>query len=121
MNNSSAFLWWHTQRPKYSKNVTIAFYLAFVAFLFIGFLLGHRMPGFETTVFTIVIQIIGIFIALKIAHLCFFLGFVAEKLWQPKNAQTFRNRLFAIGLYFSCALPFTIPILLILRVIYGQH
>ena len=113
MNKLPAFLWWHSNRPIYKRKVSISFALAYILFISIGFLFQEKLPQFEFTFFTLFFQLIGIFLALTIAQLLYYFGFFAEKILSPKDPLVFRNKLFKIGLYFSCALPFCIPLLLL--------
>lgn len=49
---------------------------------------------------------------LGIANLFYGLGAFSEKIFNPSNAEAYRNLVFKIGYYFSILLPFIIPILL---------
>jgi hypothetical protein len=111
--------WWRGQRKRYNIGLIVAGLLAFV--LYVGvvefFQQDKRMADLEITLFTIIFQGVGYLIMMLIANLFFNLGAVAESILDPTNPDRFRTITFNLGFWFSVALPFLIPGLLVLMLI----
>jgi hypothetical protein len=70
---------------------------------------------FEISLFTILVQGIGYLLMIGIANIFYFLGPLVDLLFNKKGSEVFRIRLFAIGFWFSVALPFLIPTLIVFQ------
>jgi hypothetical protein len=108
--------WWTIKRAKYNISLIISGALAFVIFLIVGLI--FRCPSddeFEITLFTIVFQGFGLLLFMLIANVFFSLGYFVDRVFNKKDSQHFRERLFAIGLWFSVSLPFLIPLLTVVK------
>jgi hypothetical protein len=49
-----------------------------------------------------------------IANLLYNLGAYSEKIIKPKNIDKYRKQTFNLGFWFSCGLPFLIPLVLLI-------
>jgi hypothetical protein len=66
------------------------------------------MPGAEITHFTRLFQGIGYLFMMGVANLCYFAGHLSEGIVMPSNINRYRRVMFALGLWFSVLLPFSI-------------
>jgi hypothetical protein len=84
---------------------------AFACYAAIFELAGPRVPPeAEITVLTILLQGMGYLIAMAVANICYLLGPLAERVFEPRSPERFRRRAFAWGFWFSVVLPFAAPI-----------
>jgi hypothetical protein len=67
----------------------------------------------EITLFTIAGQAIGFLVMVGLANAFYCLGPFAEIVLKPRDVARFRHRQFRAGLWFSMALPLSVPLLLI--------
>ena len=111
---SSSREWWAGKRLKYNKGLIIAGIAAFIAYAIVGSVLIAPNEEFEITIFTIFFQGIGYVIMMGIANVFYFLGPLADNLFNDRNDEKFRQCLFNLGYWFSFGLPFLIPVLLVL-------
>ncbi len=119
MNNIdhlTAWQWWASQRRRYNIGLIVAGLAAFVCYVTVVFTFEERIPNAEITVFTTLFQGIGYLIMIGLANVCFFLGPIAEKTIRPKDVNRFRTITFGLGYWGSVALPFIIPVLLLIEV-----
>jgi len=111
--------WWASRRLKYNIGLIIAGISAFILYVIAGSTL--IMPydeNFEITLFTTVFQGIGYLLMMLIANLFYNLGHIADKKFNKVNDERFRERLFNIGYWFSFALPFLIPAMIVIMYIF---
>jgi len=73
---------------------------------------------FEVTVFTIFFQGIGYLFMIGVANVCYFLGPFSERVIRPSDPQRYRLACYRLGFWFSVLLPFSIPTLLALSVLF---
>lgn len=106
-----ASTWWAQRRLKYNKGLAVAGVAAFIAYAIIGRLLVN---DFEITLFTTLFQGMGYLIMMGVANLFYYLGPFVDKLVNPNRNEKFRKRLFMAGCVSSYALPFSIPLLIII-------
>jgi hypothetical protein len=105
--------WWSQKRLEYNIWLLAAGFVAFISFAVLGeSLIAPHDPNFEITIFTIFFQGIGYLIAVLLANLFYNLGPTVDQLYNRNDSQIFRERLFALGLWFSCGLPFLAPLLI---------
>jgi hypothetical protein len=57
------------------------------------------------------LQAVGYVFAMALANALYGLGALSEKLVRPRNPQAWRCTMFALGLGFSVALPFVVPLI----------
>lgn len=121
--NKSLDDWWLEKRLKYNLGLLVSGLVAFFIYAIVGTsLYGNEkieeniphVEDFEITIFTIFFQGMGYLFMMLIANLCYFLGPLVDRKFNKENSLLFRQRLFNIGFWFSCALPFLIPILLVI-------
>lgn len=104
--------WWAKQRIKYNRGLMISGIIAFICYAILGeFLILPYDKEYEITLFTILFQAIGYLIMIGIANVFYNLGYWTDKNFNKKGSEKFRKRLFNSGFWFSCGLPFLIPIM----------
>lgn len=108
-------LWWKNKRFSYNIGLIISGVLSYITY---SIIVNHVVP-FRTddgfVIFEIFFQGIAYLFMMGIANIFYSLGPFAEKIINPKNVSKFRKRLFHFGLFFSCSLPFLIPILVLFK------
>jgi hypothetical protein len=102
--------WWAARRLRYNVALVVAGLGAFCAYAAVLETRCSSVPGVEITIFTTAFQAFGYLLAIALANVCFNLGRWSETLVRPKNVAAFRRRVWRLGLGFSIALPFTIPL-----------
>lgn len=108
--------WWTSRRLKYNRGLVIAELLAFLLYAILGSLLiAPHVEEFEITLFTILFQGIGYLFMIGVANVFYGLGPFVDKLYNKKNDEEFRKRLFNWGYWFSFSLPFSVPILVVVN------
>jgi hypothetical protein len=114
--------WWSDRRYKYNVGLVLAGIVAFIFYVIVGAsLIMPYDEQFEITLFTTAFQGIGYLFMMFIANLFYDLGYWVDKIYNRNNSEAFRQRLFNIGFWFSCALPFLIPISLIIQYFIEFH
>lgn len=110
--------WWRKKRLNYNVGLLISGILAFILYVivveFIVIKSEKNWEG-ELTIFTILLQGIGYLIMIGIANLFYYLGSVSESIIEPKNSGKYRNLAYNIGYWFSCGIPFLIPLSLFIE------
>ncbi|PHN93676.1 hypothetical protein CSC80_12230 [Maribacter sp. 6B07] len=105
--------WWSEKRLKYNVGLIVSGLIAFFVYSLVVKYVIPPAPDVEITLFTIIFQGIGYLIMMGIANIFYNIGAFSEDLIKPKNIELYRNRTFNIGFWFSCGLPFLIPIILL--------
>ena len=107
--------WWARRRLKYNAGLVIAGISAFILYAILGSLLiAPHDKDFEITLFTISFQGIGYLFMMGVANLFYGLGAYVDRNCNKTNDEQFRRRLFNLGYWFSFALPFLIPLLIVM-------
>jgi len=109
--------WWASRRMRYNRGLIIAGVLAFVCYVTVVFAFASRIPDAEITIFTTVFQGIGYLVMMGIANVIYFIGPISEKVLKPRNPNSYRRIAFGLGYWFSIALPFMIPVFLLILVV----
>ncbi len=108
--------WWESRRRKYNKALVLAGITAFILYAILGeFLLMPYVHNYEITLFTIFFQGVGYLIMMGIANVFYGLGSFVDKHFNKGNSEQFRTRLYNFGFWFSVALPFLIPTLVVVE------
>lgn len=108
--------WWRNKRLKYNLGLIVAGFFAFICYAILGTkLIMPYDENFEITLFTIAFQGTGYLIMMVVANLFYNLGYWADKNYNKRNSGLFRHRLFNLGFWFSFALPFLIPLVIIIE------
>jgi len=119
--NEPATQWWGARRLRYNVALVLAGFGAFILFVALTWSFPERLNGVEITVVTIAVQAIGYVLAMVVANLCYFLGPLSECVVNPTNLNSYRTLTYNLGLWFSVALPFLIPAVLVYDIIaYGS-
>jgi hypothetical protein len=114
--------WWRARRLRYNVALVVAGVAAFFSYAAIVWTapagaLGDAPEGPEITAFTTLFQAVGYLMAMAIANVCYGLGALGERVLQPRDVSRFRRVAYTAGLCFSVASPFTIPLLVGLKVL----
>ena len=111
----SAAEWWGARRRRYNLALLAAGAVAFVCYVSVVWTRCAGVLGADVTVFTTLFQGIGYLLAMGLANLCYYLGPGLERFVAPAHRATYRRWAFRAGLYFSVALPFIVPLVLLVR------
>ena len=112
--------WWKRKRLNYNVGLIISGILAFILYVTVVELVvlkSEKVWEGELTIFTIIFQAIGYLIMMGIANLFYYLGPISELLIKPENAKNYRILTYRIGYWFSCGIPFLVPLLLFIEFI----
>lgn len=106
-------VWWGKRRRFYNLALLLAGFGSFAAYAAIVSIRGRTDSSYEITLFTIVPQAFGYLLAMALANVCYGLGPWCERRFQVTAAEreSFRRWCFGVGLAFSVALPFLIPVI----------
>jgi hypothetical protein len=106
--NRTSFIrnWWWTRRGKYNLGLLIAGFVAFLLYNILGpiFIAPHAVE-FEDTIFEMAFQGMFYLIMMLIANAFYTFGSLIDLSINTGNSNRFRERLFALGYWFSVALP----------------
>jgi len=105
-------VWWRYNRYNYNKGLLIAGFTAFILYCILGEIIIAPHEEFEETIFEMAFQGGGYFFMMILANIFYSLGWIVDISFNKNNSRLFRERLYALGYWFSLALP----ILLILSV-----
>ena len=106
--------WWRNKRLKYNKGLIVAGISAFICYCVAFELVADKLgPEVEITIFTTLFQGIGYLIMMGIANICYNLDPFVERKLKPKNIGQYRRTAFSLGFWGSVALPFIVPVLLL--------
>jgi hypothetical protein len=108
----NARLWWFSKRLKYNKGLIIAGFIAFMLYCILGPIIIAPHEEFEETIFEMAFQGTAYLMMMGIANIIYTSGWLIDISFNKNNSNLFRERLFALGYWFS----FSLPILLILSV-----
>ncbi len=108
----SASAWWGSHSLRYNFGLILAGFTAFVVYCIVLEIFGDVIEDVEVTVFTILFQGIGYLFCMGLANIFYYLGPFSERWLDPKDPAAYRRVVFALGFWFSVALPFVIPALL---------
>jgi hypothetical protein len=97
--------WWFKKRSEYNKGLIIGGFIAFVLYCLLGAIIIEPREEFEVTLFTTLFQGIAYLIAMGLANIFYTLGSITDLLFNITNSNSFRERLFASGYWFSVLLP----------------
>lgn len=117
--------WWGSHRLHYNLALIIAGIVAFIGYVMVLAWIGANVRGpdgeepvIEVTLFTTLFQGCGYLVMVGIANLFYYLGPISERFFAPRNVDRYRRITFHLGLWFSVALAFLIPVSLILTAIF---
>ncbi len=116
---SVSWHWWESKRCNYNKGLIIAGFIAFLLYCILGEIIIARYEEFEETVFEIAFQGGAYFMMMILANVVYTLGWMLDLLFNSNNSQHFRERLFALGYWFSFALPILLILSVMVRFLIG--
>jgi hypothetical protein len=115
---STALKWWNSRRFHYNLAVGSSGLVALIASVALVWTFQATLPeDAEVTLFTIAFQLIGFLCLMVVANICYFVGPLSERLLRPSDVLKYRETAYALGFWFSVALPFAVPALVIVAVI----
>jgi hypothetical protein len=107
---------WSTRRRRYNIALVASCLVASVAFfaVLVAWEVWPPPPGEFAHVDFEMLSLIGgpivCAVGLALANVCYSLGATVEMLLRPHNPEAFRRRAFSLGLAFSVALPWIVPL-----------
>ena len=109
-SNLSTWHWWERRRLRYNAGLLLAGLLAFVLYLAVYFSFSNRLPmEIDVTIFTIIFHGIAFAFYVFVANVFYCLGALSERLPRIRTLESHRQTTFALGFWFSVALPFLEP------------
>ena len=113
--------WWEGRRLRYNIGLALAGWAAWGVAATAIWTLGANLP-FETdnpevTLFTILFQGTLYLLVMGAANLFYLLGPLSEAVLRPVDAEDYRKRMFGLGFWFSMALPFLFPALVLINLL----
>lgn len=117
----SAWDWWESRRLLYNVGLVCAGILAFMCYVVVCFSLLPRVldeSEIKITPLTTLVQGIGYLFMMGVANLCYFLGPFCEDFVRPGNVDRYRRISYWLGFWFSVLLPFSIPALLTVEILF---
>jgi hypothetical protein len=108
--------WWRAKRRRYNIGLVLAGIIAFL--LYDAAVTALIMPydkDFEINGLITIMQGIVYLMMIGVANLFYYLGYWADITYNKSNITSFRVNLFNIGFWFSFALPFMIPVLVVVQ------
>jgi hypothetical protein len=118
--------WWGKRLIIYNVGLVLAGILAFTAYVLVItkfesvlFSPGEDWDGFSG--FVLVFQAVAYLFMMLVANVCFCLGPLLEAWLKPRNVARYRKITFSLGFWFSVALPFLVPVLLLAEVAYSKY
>jgi hypothetical protein len=103
----STAAWWGQRRRLYNIGLVLAGLVAFVSYATVVEKRSAACPGFEITLFTILLQGVGYGVAICVANVFYNLGRWSEIRLRPSDVPRYRRWAFGLGLALSAALPFS--------------
>jgi len=97
--------WWLINRLKYNKGLIIAGFIAFTLYCILGPIIIAPHEEFEVTLIVMVFQGTAYVLMICIANVFYSMGWIIDLSFNKSNNQRFRQRLFALGYWFSVSLP----------------
>jgi MFS family permease len=121
LTTQSSFAWWESGRLLYNTGLVVAGIAAFICYVVVCFTLLPRVlppSQIKVTPFTTLFQGVGYLFMMGFANVCYFLGPLSECLIRPLNVEQYRQICYRLGFWFSVLLPFSIPVLLTVLVLF---
>ncbi len=105
--------WWEIKRSKYNLGLFLSSVLAFVLYLIVNEI--FVCPDYEFTILSIIISVIFYLLMMLVANVFYGLGFQVDKIFNKRDSQSYREKLFNLGFWVSLSLPLLIPVLSLVR------
>src|SRR5262245_56573218 len=116
-SHMSALQWWNGRRLKYNIALAVAGLVAFITYATLVCSFAETFPDRGITGFTSIFHGMGFLLVMVVANVCYFLGPLSESLLQPDDRLRYRETAYALGFWFSVALPFVFPALVLIIII----
>jgi hypothetical protein len=117
----STWAWWQSRRLGYNVGLVCAGGFAFLCYVTVCFTLLPRVlnPGeIDVTPLTTVVQLVGYLLMMGVANVCYCLGPLCEPLVSLAWVPQYRKIAYGLGLWFSILLPFGVPAMLTVNVLF---
>jgi len=108
-----AWEWWGARRLRYNLALLLAGGAAFALYLFALAVRCSGEPDVEVTLVNLAFQGVVYLLAMGVANLCYNLGPSLEPCLGRRDVTAYRRVAFNAGLWFSVALPFVIPLMIL--------
>lgn len=114
-----AWRWWESRRLRYNLGLAAAGWIAWGLFALEVVLIQPRVGGepFTVTLSLTLAQGLAFLIIMAVANVCFLIGPVSETVLRPDDRDAYRRRMFGLGFWFSVALPFVFPALMLVNLL----
>lgn len=119
--DTSSLVWWRARRLHYNIGLAVAGILAFVCYVIVCWTLVPRVldtSEIKVTPFTTLFQGVGYLLMMGVANVLYYLGPISERVVRPANIERYRQNCYRLGFWFSVLLPFSIPTLLTVLVLF---
>jgi hypothetical protein len=119
--DTSPLVWWRARRLRYNIGLAVAGILAFICYVIVCSTLLPRVldaSEIKVTVFTTLFQGVGYLFMMGVANVLYYLGPLSERVVRPVNVEGYRQICYRLGFWFSVLLPFSIPVLLTVLVLF---
>lgn len=108
--------WWWSKRKQYNIGLLVAGFLAFVAYCTIEKITAMRDDESTASFFWLVPLTIVYLMVMCVANVFYTLGWIVDISFNKNNSQLFRERLFAVGYWFSFSLPIALVLFVMLMI-----
>ncbi len=111
--------WWESRRLRYNIGLALAGWTAWGLFALevMAFPSAAPRDEFHITLSLTLAQGLAWLVAMGIANILFLLGPVSEMVLRPADADGYRRRMFGLGFWFSMAVPFLFPALMLINLL----
>lgn len=119
--DTTSLVWWRSRRLRYNISLAVAGVLAFICYVIVCSTLLPRvltLSEIKVTAFTTLFQAVGYLFMMGVANILYYLGPLSERVVKPADVEGYREICYRLGFWFSVVLPFSIPVLLTILVLF---
>ena len=111
--------WWEGRRLRYNIGLALAGWAAWGLFALEILLISPQVlnPALGLSLSLTLGQGLAWLVAMGVANVLFLLGPVSEMVLRPADADGYRRRMFGLGFWFSMAVPFIFPALMLINLL----
>ena len=116
---ADAWRWWEGRRLRYNIGLALAGWAAWGLFALEFLLISPQVLNapFGLSLSLTLGQGLAWLVAMGVANILFLLGPVSEMVLRPADADDYRRRMFGLGFWFSMAVPFIFPALMLINLL----
>jgi hypothetical protein len=117
--SGDAWRWWESRRLRYNIALAVAGSVAYGLYVLQILIITPRLEGglwplqASHTVWAGLCWLV----VMAMANILFLLGPISEKVLRPAEVDGYRRRMFGLGLWFSVALPFLFPAMMLVSML----